>query len=78
FHHEDAFHDTEKVLAELHDKLGRRGGRFRAICEPRDQVAVEDAVKSYLFYSHLLSMSDGSMLLVVPEECRINARVLFY
>lgn len=26
FHHEDAFLDTEKVLAELHDKLGRRGG----------------------------------------------------
>lgn len=48
FHHEDAFLDTEKVLAELHDKLGRRGGRFRAICVPRDQVAVEDAVKSYL------------------------------
>ncbi|MEM8120411.1 N-succinylarginine dihydrolase, partial [Morganella morganii] len=60
FHHEDAFLDTEKVLAELHDKLGRRGGRFRAICVPRDQVAVEDAVKSYLFNSQLLSKADGS------------------
>ncbi|MBV6259105.1 N-succinylarginine dihydrolase, partial [Pseudomonas aeruginosa] len=57
---------------------GRRGGRFRAICVPRDQVAVEDAVKSYLFNSQLLSKADGSMLLVVPEECRNNPRVWNY
>lgn len=34
-----------KVLAELHDKQPPRR-RFHAICVPRDQVAVEDAVKS--------------------------------
>ncbi|WP_137885308.1 N-succinylarginine dihydrolase [Pseudomonas sp. 2FE] len=78
FYHEDAFLDTEKVLAELHDKLGRRGGRFRAVCVPRDAVTVEDAVKSYLFNSQLLSRADGSMLLIVPEECRNNERVWSY
>ncbi len=78
FHHEDAFLDTERVLAELHDKLGRRGGRFRAVCVPRDQVTVEDAVKSYLFNSQLLTRADGNMLLIVPEECRKNERVWNY
>lgn len=78
FHHQDAFLETDKVLAELHDKLGRLGGRFQAVCVPREAVTVEDAVRSYLFNSQLLSRADGSMLLVVPEECRSNARVWHY
>jgi succinylarginine dihydrolase len=45
---------------------------------PRAAVAVEDAVRSYLFNSQLLSRDDGSMLLVVPEECRNSERVWAY
>lgn len=78
FYHQDAFLNTEHMLAELHDKLSRRGGRFQAICVPRAEVAVEDAVRSYLFNSQLLSRADGSMLLIVPEECRGNERVWQY
>ncbi|MDY7561095.1 N-succinylarginine dihydrolase [Pseudomonas sp. CCC3.2] len=78
FYHQDAFLNTEHMLAELHDKLSRRGGRFQAICVPRAEVAVEDAVRSYLFNSQLLSRADGSMLLIVPEECRSNERVWQY
>ncbi|MHA6196598.1 N-succinylarginine dihydrolase [Pseudomonas wadenswilerensis] len=78
FYHEDAFLDTERVLAELKDKLAKRGGNFKAICVPRAQVSVEDAVRSYLFNSQLLSRDDGSMLLIVPEECRNNERVWAY
>lgn len=78
FYHEDAFLETERVLAELKDKLARRGGAFKAVCVPRAQVTVEDAVRSYLFNSQLLSRDDGSMLLVVPEECRNNERVWAY
>ena len=78
FHHQDAFLNTEHVLAELHGKLQARGAAFQSICVPRDQVAVEDAVRSYLFNSQLLSRADGSMLLIVPEECRSNPRVWQY
>ncbi|WP_110969532.1 N-succinylarginine dihydrolase [Pseudomonas huaxiensis] len=78
FYHEDAFLETERVLAELKAKLAARGGDFKAICVPRAQVSVEDAVRSYLFNSQLLSRDDGSMLLVVPEECRNNERVWAY
>lgn len=78
FHHQDAFLDTDKVLAELSDKLARRGGHFKAVCVPTSAVSVADAVKSYLFNSQLLTRSDGSMLLIVPEECRNNASVWRY
>ncbi|MBV6286502.1 N-succinylarginine dihydrolase [Pseudomonas aegrilactucae] len=78
FYHEDAFLDTETMLAELQAKLARYGADFKAICVPRAQVTVEDAVRSYLFNSQLLSREDGSMLLIVPEECRNNERVWAY
>ncbi|WP_122313752.1 N-succinylarginine dihydrolase [Pseudomonas cichorii] len=78
FHHEDAFINTESMLGELHDKLARVGGLFRSICVPRDEVSVEDAVRSYLFNSQLLSRADGSMLLIVPQECQANLRVWNY
>lgn len=78
FYHEDAFLDTEAMLAELQAKLARCGASFKAICVPRAQVTVEDAVRSYLFNSQLLSREDGSMLLIVPEECRNNERVWAY
>ncbi|NIF15922.1 N-succinylarginine dihydrolase [Pantoea sp. Cy-639] len=78
FYHEDAFLETGAVLAQLQAKLAGKGGNFQAICVPRSAVAVEDAVRSYLFNSQLLSRADGSMLLVVPEECRNNERVWAY
>ncbi len=78
FYHEDAFLNTEHLLNELRDKLSLCGGRLRAICVPRTEVSVEDAVRSYLFNSQLLSRIDGSMLLIVPEECRSNERVWNY
>ncbi|WAP62397.1 N-succinylarginine dihydrolase [Pseudomonas fortuita] len=78
FYHEDAFLETDAVLGQLRAKLANKGGHFQAICVPRAAVAVEDAVRSYLFNSQLLSRDDGSMLLVVPEECRNNERVWAY
>ena len=78
FYHEDAFLQTDALLAELQDKLGRSGASLKAICVPRAEVSVEDAVRSYLFNSQLLSRADGSMLLIVPEECRANQRVWNY
>jgi succinylarginine dihydrolase len=74
-YHQDAFHDSERVVGELADKLARRGGRLQALCVPRSLVSLEQAVGSYLFNSQLLTCADGSMLLLVPEECREQAEV---
>ncbi len=35
-------------------------------------------MRSYLFNSQLLSRPDGSMLLIVPQECQANERVWNY
>ncbi|MBJ9978299.1 N-succinylarginine dihydrolase [Pseudomonas sp. S75] len=78
FHHQDAFLDNDAVMHQLRAGLEARGGQFQPIAVPRSAVTVEDAVRSYLFNSQLLSCADGSMLLVVPEECRNNERVWRY
>lgn len=78
FHHQDAFVDTPAVLGELAAKLAARGGQLQAIGVPRAEVSVDDAVRSYLFNSQLLSGPGDSMSLVVPQECQDNPRVHAY
>lgn len=68
FYHEEAFADTEAVLDELQRKLG--DVKLIAVKVPTAEVSIQDAVRSYLFNSQLLSLADDSMMLVVPGECR--------
>nr|WP_294864978.1 N-succinylarginine dihydrolase [uncultured Pseudogulbenkiania sp.] len=78
FHHEKSFLHQAEVLAELDRKLAVAGGNFIAIEVPQAEVSVEEAVKSYLFNSQLLSKPGGGMIIVVPEECRNIERVWAY
>jgi succinylarginine dihydrolase len=77
-YHQDAFVHSSKVLEELRGKLARRGGELQAVCVPREAVAVDDAVRSYLFNSQLLSLPDGGVLLLVPQECQQHEKVWRY
>jgi succinylarginine dihydrolase len=78
FCHQRAFVDQHKVYDELRLQLSKRGAPFHALEVPESEVSVEDAVSSYLFNSQLLSSADGRQVLVVPQECRENARVAAY
>lgn len=78
FCHEHAFVAQQGVYDELRAKLAALGAPFDVIEVPDAQVSVADAVSSYLFNSQLLSRADGSQVLVVPQECRENARVAAY
>lgn len=75
FCHEQAFLDQDKVKSRLQRALK---GEFHIVEAPTSQVSVEDAVTSYLFNSQLISRDDGSMTLLLPEECRQNPRVWDY
>jgi succinylarginine dihydrolase len=75
FCHETAFLNQAEVLVEISNKLG---GDFVTVQVPGEAVSVEDAVKSYLFNSQLLTRADGNMLLLVPGECCANERVWAY
>lgn len=68
FYHQEAFVETDRVLAELNEKL--IGDDLIAVCVPTAEVSLEHAVKSYLFNSQLLTQEDGGMTLIVPGECR--------
>src|SRR5258708_35603891 len=59
-------------------KLETHGGAFTENEVSEDEVRVADAVRSYLFNSQLLTRPDGRQVLVVPQECRENARVAAY
>nr|WP_318381940.1 N-succinylarginine dihydrolase [uncultured Enterobacter sp.] len=74
FAHERAFVQQRGLLA----KLAERIPGFQSIEVPQAQVSVKAAVETYLFNSQLLSRSDGSMLLVLPQECREHAGVWDY
>ncbi|PLZ04386.1 N-succinylarginine dihydrolase [Burkholderia sp. WAC0059] len=73
--HEHAFVGQRQVYDALREKLAARGAELEVIEVPDAQVSVADAVSSYLFNSQLLSRTDGTQMLVVPQECRENERV---
>ncbi|MCH8552705.1 MAG: N-succinylarginine dihydrolase [Natronospirillum sp.] len=73
FYHEEAFLNTEAMLAEIDAKL--QGADLIPVCIRNDQLTVEDAVNSYLFNSQLISLSDSEMALVVPKECEDSDKV---
>jgi succinylarginine dihydrolase len=79
FYHEHSFHDTNRVIGELQEKFQRRCGRtLRCVMVPAAEVSLEDAVKSYLFNSQLISFSASGMALVLPEECKSTPAVAKY
>ncbi|MGI0117647.1 N-succinylarginine dihydrolase [Zooshikella sp. RANM57] len=74
--HEQAFLDKNEILNKLchffHDKP------FYPIEVSSNFVSVKDAVDTYLFNSQLLSLANGEMVIVVPEECLHNSAVKHY
>ncbi|WP_028079681.1 N-succinylarginine dihydrolase [Solimonas soli] len=73
-YHEQAFADAAALRAWICTHLG--GARRPVFIEVRERdVAVADAVSSYLFNSQLVCTADGAMRLVVAEECREHAKV---
>ncbi len=82
FYHEHAFYRTDAVLKELADKFAKVSSRpMRFLRVSSDAVSLEDAVKSYLFNSQLLSLphqAPGDMALVAPLECQERPSVKKY
>ena len=73
-YHEQAFADGERVVAELAEKLAATGAELVAIKVPASALSLEDAVKTYLFNSQIVSLPDGTMSLIAPAECAEHAR----
>jgi succinylarginine dihydrolase len=75
-YHELAFAEESTVLRRLRELLGDELVTFRATS---DEIPVEGAVAAYPFNSQILTLADGSMAIVAPEDSRedASARALF-
>jgi succinylarginine dihydrolase len=70
--HEHAFVDPTGLLTKLRELLG---DEFAFEIATEDELSVLDAVSAYPFNSQLLTVADGSMVLVAPVDSEENPRV---
>lgn len=76
FYHQQAFHQTAVALDEIKRKFGDNELHFIRV-DTRD-VSVQDAIKSYLFNTQILTMPNGTMAIIAPTECEENPAVAAY
>ena len=76
FYHEQAFLDTDKAFAEIKHKYG--AGELHFIKVTTEQVSVQDAIKSYLFNTQLITLANGEMAIIAPTDCEENPAVSAY
>ena len=71
-YHEQSFATSRSLLTDLASPLGKP----ITMIEAHDtDFSLEDAVKSYLFNSQIVTLPDGSMALLAPLETQENPRV---
>ena len=71
FAHEQAFADKDRLYADLRRLLPHAG----IVEVPAALVSLADAIKSYLFNAQLVTLPEGGMALILPEEARETASV---
>jgi succinylarginine dihydrolase len=69
-YHEEAFADADELISDL---LGRftslRAGELVPLKVPTAELPLDEAVKTYMFNSQLVTLPDGTMSLIAPAEC---------
>lgn len=71
--HELAFVDQSNQLRKIRDSFEREfDSPFYLVEFSQKEIALEDAVASYLFNSQLVTRPDGNMTLICPGECETN------
>ncbi|TDF41449.1 N-succinylarginine dihydrolase [Alteromonadaceae bacterium M269] len=76
FYHEQAFHQTDKVIDEIKTKFGDNPLHF--ICVNSADVSVDEAVKTYLFNTQIITLPNGEMSIIAPTECEESQAVSSY
>ena len=71
FAHEKAFEERPAFYAELRRLLPD----VEILEVPESAVSLEDAIKSYLFNAQLVTLPEGGMALILPEEARETPNV---
>ncbi len=71
FTHAEAFADQ----AAAYEAIRHAFPALEVVEVPSSAVSLQEAIRTYLFNAQLLTLPDGSMALVVPEECRESPAV---
>ncbi|TNE60225.1 MAG: succinylarginine dihydrolase, partial [Sphingomonadales bacterium] len=71
FAHELAFADRQGA----YDAMRKAFPKLQVVEVPDSAVSLSEAIKTYLFNAQLLTLPEGGMALIVPEECRESASV---
>lgn len=74
FTHQEAFADQQGA----YDAIRAKFAALEVVEVPSNAVSIEEAIRTYLFNAQLITLPDGSMKLIVPEECRESASVWAY
>ncbi|MAO30815.1 MAG: N-succinylarginine dihydrolase [Alteromonas sp.] len=76
FFHEQAFYKKDAGLAEIQTKFGEKPLHFIEV--PTDEVSVQDAIRTYLFNTQIITLPNGEMTIIAPTECQENEAVSRY
>ncbi|MDT8281080.1 MAG: N-succinylarginine dihydrolase, partial [Erythrobacter sp.] len=71
FTHAEAFADQQLA----YDAIRTAFPALEVVEVPSSAVSLQEAIRTYLFNAQLLTLPDGSMALIVPEECRESTSV---
>lgn len=69
--HEAAYTDTKRVVDDVQQAV--RGDLYVAMAKTKD-LSLDDVVHSYVFNSQIVTLPDGSMILIAPTEAQKNPR----
>ena len=76
FYHEQAFYQSSQATNEIQRKFA--GSDLHLICVKSDEVSVQDAIKSYLFNTQIITLANGNMAIIAPTNCQENPAVATY
>lgn len=76
FYHQEAFQDTSSSLDEIQTKFGEDKVHFIRV--DTDVVPVQEAIKTYLFNTQIITLPDGKMAIVAPTDCQESPIVSAY
>lgn len=74
FTHAEAFADQQAA----YDAIRAKFPALEVVEVPSSEVSLDEAIRTYLFNAQLVTRPDGTMALIVPEECRESASVWGY
>ena len=79
FYHEKAFVNEELVIHEIKEKVLNICSIDMVFLRVKESdISIQEAVRSYLFNSQLITLPNNSTILIAPVECKKNVKIKDY